>query len=86
MTSTWTRSCVLAVYEDDIVTSLTVTDRSMHEQSFPGIKRSSLLLRLSLRLCAAVQTEVSARHAEMCIPMWVSEEWEKERNSWVLSA
>lgn len=47
---------------------------------------SSVLLRLSLRGCAADQVEMSAKHSKICIATWVLEGgWGKERNSWVLS-
>ena len=35
---------------------------------------SSVLLRLSFRQCAAVQAEMSAKHSEMRVAMWVLEE------------
>ena len=56
-----------------IMTAWTVTDRSMQGQSFPRMKKSSVLLRLNLRWCAAVHVEMSASHYEMCIAMslWV---------------
>ena len=77
----------LAVDEDNTVTSSTVTDRSMRELSFPGMKRSSVLLRLSLQLCTALQAEMSAKHSKMCIATWVLEEdGRRERSSWVSSA
>ena len=39
----------LATDEGDTVTSSTVTDRSIGGQSYPGMQRSSVLQRLSLR-------------------------------------
>ena len=47
MTSVWPR--FLAVDEGDTVMSSTVTNRSMRGQSFSRMKRSSVLLQLSLR-------------------------------------
>ena len=57
----------LAADEGNTVTSSTVTDRSMWGQSFPGMKRNSSLVRLSLRWWADVQAEMSAD-----IQRWVS--------------
>ena len=70
----------LTVDEGDTVTSMTVTDWSMRGQSFPGIRKSSVLLRLTLRWCAVVQAEMSARHCKMCVNMSVSEDGGKESN------
>ena len=56
------------------MTSSTVDDRSKQGQSFPGMKMSSVLLRLSFRRCAAVQAEMSAKHSAMRVSMWVLEE------------
>ena len=61
----------LAVDIGDNVTSSTVIDRSMRGQFFPQMKRISVLLRLSLRWCAAVQAEMSAKHSEMRIATWL---------------
>ena len=54
----------LAVDDVEMMIS-TVTNRSMWGQSFPGIRRSSVLLRLSLRWWAVVQGLTSAGHSEM---------------------
>ena len=76
----------LTVNEGETVTSSTVTDRSMWGKSFPAMKSSSVLLKVSLRRWAVVQAEMSARHSKMHIATWSLEDGGKERNSWVSSA
>jgi hypothetical protein len=39
--------------------------------AFPGRKTSSVLLRWSFKWWANIKTEISARHAEMCVATWV---------------
>ena len=63
----------------------TVTSKSMCGQSFPGIRRSSVLLRLRLRIWAVVQVLTSARHSDMHVAIRALSDEGKERNS-VLSA
>ena len=60
-----------AVNKGDTMTYSMVTDRSMRGQSFPGMKRSSVLQRLSLRWCTA---QMSAKHSKMRVATWVLEE------------
>lgn len=66
----------LAVTEGDTKMSSTVTE-SMQGQSFPWMMMSSVLCRLSLRWCPVVQAEMSTRHFEMHVAMWVSGGWGK---------
>ena len=51
---------VLPIDKGDTVTSSTMIDRSMWGQSLPGIKRSSVLWKLSLRWCAVVQVAMTS--------------------------
>jgi len=46
------------------------------------MKRSSVLSRLSFRWLAVIHLLMSARHSEMRVAIWVSEEG-KESDSWV---
>ena len=46
-----------------------------------GQKRSSVLLRMSLRWCAAVQAEMSAKHSKMHVAAWGLEEDRAQRAS-----
>ena len=59
----------------------TVTSRSKCGQSLPGIKRSSVLLRLSLRWWAVVHELTSARHSDIRVAIRVLSEEGKARNS-----
>ena len=65
----------LAIEEGDTVTSSPV-------HSFLRMKRSSVLLRLSLRWCTAVQAEMSARHSEILVACGYKRMGEKRGTVW----
>ena len=56
-----------AVDEGDTVMSSTMTDRPMGGQSFPGMKRSSVLLRVSSWWYAAVQVIITFHNLRMVL-------------------
>ena len=70
---------LFALWEGNTVELSTRMEKSLSEQAFSGRKSSSVLSRLSLRWWANIQAEISARHAEMHVATWVSEEG-KDKN------
>jgi hypothetical protein len=55
-------------------------EKSWRGEAFRGLKRSSVLSKLSLRWWADIQAEISVRHAGMRVTTWVKK-WGKEESS-----
>ena len=53
---------------------------------FPRDEEELSFTKVELEVMSSCPSEMSARHSEMRVATWVSEDGGKERNSWVLSA